>query len=380
MLTGTTPFSAERLRSAAWGQLQSIIRDEDPPIPSTRVSTLKDELDILARSRNVEPKRLSAELKGELDWIVMKAMEKDRTRRYPTTTALATDLDRYLNDEPVTAGPPSAVYRWKKYARRYRGAMIAAGTVVAAMLLGIIATTYTMFWALAERDKAIAEHRHAVMAEQRAIEEAERAKRYSSMAGNMLMNTDQINRSKEEWEHDLDTLRSQLSPEGGQFQDEESSTTKESGEMIKKLYPRAREVLGLKDMNFFGVCNSYLQYRMLVEKAEPTELVAAFDDLMTCLRNLYGESHVITKEVMLEYGIVVMMAGQREKADTILRRFFELAGDEEDASMTMKMRLQFGKKAIEELDVPPEELSDSLKQVLEWHRKHVGDQVVPTIF
>ncbi len=160
MLTGTTPFDSQRLRSAAWGSLQEIIRDEEPPVPSTRVSTLKDQLQTVARDRKVEARQLSAQLRGELDWIVMKAMEKDRTRRYSTALELTQDIERYLADEPVAAGPPSAIYRWRKFAHRYRGWLSAAAIILLLLLVGIFSTTSTMLWALNERDKAIAAEAH----------------------------------------------------------------------------------------------------------------------------------------------------------------------------------------------------------------------------
>src|SRR5205807_715510 len=116
LLTGTTPLNRKRLKEAAFLEVLRLIREDEPPKPSTRLSTT-DELPSIAANRGLEPKRLSGLVKGELDWIVMKALEKDRSRRYETANGFAMDVQRYLADEPVQACPPSAVYRLRKFTR-----------------------------------------------------------------------------------------------------------------------------------------------------------------------------------------------------------------------------------------------------------------------
>src|SRR5262249_13060927 len=108
LLTGTTPFTKERFKQAAYDEICRIIREEEPPKPSTRLSTI-EELPTIAANRGLEPKKLSGVVRGELDWIVMKALEKDRNRRYGTANGLAMDVQRYLADEPVSACPPSTL-------------------------------------------------------------------------------------------------------------------------------------------------------------------------------------------------------------------------------------------------------------------------------
>ncbi len=120
LLTGTTPLERKRLRAAALLEMLRLIREEEPPKPSTRLSTT-DELPSVAANRGQEPKQLSGLVRGELDWIVMKCLEKDRNRRYETANGFAQDVQRYLADEPVQACPPSAGYRFRKFARRNKG-------------------------------------------------------------------------------------------------------------------------------------------------------------------------------------------------------------------------------------------------------------------
>src|SRR5882724_10722637 len=114
LLTGTTPFVKERLSKASYDEIRRIVRVEEPPRPSARLSTFQDKLTAVAAQRRTEPRQLLRTVRGELDWIVMKALEKDRNRRYETAGAFAADVQRYLKDEPVEACPPSAWYRFRK--------------------------------------------------------------------------------------------------------------------------------------------------------------------------------------------------------------------------------------------------------------------------
>jgi hypothetical protein len=150
LLTGGTPFDAKELIRAGLEGMRRIIREEEPPRPSTRLSTLDAaEQTTVAKRRGVEPPRLVNLVRGDLDWIVMKCLEKDRTRRYETANALADDLERHLGNEPVVACPPSHLYRFQKLVRRNRLAFAAAAAVAASLLLGL-GTVTVMF--LEERE------------------------------------------------------------------------------------------------------------------------------------------------------------------------------------------------------------------------------------
>jgi eukaryotic-like serine/threonine-protein kinase len=155
LLTGTTPFDEERLRTAGYDEFRRIIREEEPPRPSTRVSTLGLAATMVSTRRESDPKRLSRLFRGDLDWIVMKALEKDRDRRYETASALAADVQRYLADEPVLARPPSPRYRLGKFLRKHRGPVLAAGVILVLLVGGIISTSMALL--RAERLRQIAE-------------------------------------------------------------------------------------------------------------------------------------------------------------------------------------------------------------------------------
>ena len=143
LLTGTTPFGKERLLTAPYDEIRRIIREEDPPKPSTRFTTHRQPCTVSA-SRNSDTKHLQQVVRGELDWIVMKCLEKDRNRRYESAGVLAADVQRYLADEPVQAFPPSAWYRFGKFARRNKGVLVTAGVIATALLLALASLAGTV--------------------------------------------------------------------------------------------------------------------------------------------------------------------------------------------------------------------------------------------
>ena len=136
LLTGTTPFDRQRLATASYDEMRRIIKEEEPPKPSTRLSSARDAAKI-AVARQTEPVKLAKLVRGDRDWIVMKALEKDRARRYQTANGFARDIQRYLADEPVEASPPSAFYRLRKFVRRNKSQVAAASLLVLALVAGI---------------------------------------------------------------------------------------------------------------------------------------------------------------------------------------------------------------------------------------------------
>lgn len=148
MLTGTTPFDKERFQSAGYDEIRRIIHEEEPARPSARVSTLGPAGITVSAHRRTDADALRRQCRGELDWIVMKCLEKDRNRRYETPASLAADVKRFLADEPVEACPPSLLYRFRKFARRRRGALISISAVALAMVLAVtaLAVSTSLVW------------------------------------------------------------------------------------------------------------------------------------------------------------------------------------------------------------------------------------------
>src|SRR5688500_3097297 len=163
LLTGSTPFDAKALLASGLDAMRKTIREKEAVRPSTKLATLHSaELETTALRRSAEPSKLLHQLKGDLDWIIMKCLEKDRTRRYETANGLAADLNRHLSNEPVVARPPSTAYRMHKAFRRNKTAFTAATAVAAALVVGLGAAT-VMF--LRERVARQEEQQHRILAQ-----------------------------------------------------------------------------------------------------------------------------------------------------------------------------------------------------------------------
>jgi serine/threonine protein kinase len=150
LLTGSPPFSRKELEKAGMLEMLRVIREREPSKPSTKLSTA-DGLPTLAANRGTEPARLTKLVRGELDWIVMKALEKDRNRRYETANGFAMDLQRYLAGEPVQAVPPSVGYRLRKFVRRNKRPVLAGLLILLALIAGVLGTSYGLFRAEQQR-------------------------------------------------------------------------------------------------------------------------------------------------------------------------------------------------------------------------------------
>src|SRR5262249_21204050 len=132
LLTGSTPLNRKRLKEAAYAEILRMIKEEEPPRPSTRLSDSGEALASISANRDTERAKLPKLVRGERDGIVMKCLEKDRNRRYETANGLGHDIERHLHDEPVQACPPSAWYRFRKFGRRNKGPLMAAALVLLA--------------------------------------------------------------------------------------------------------------------------------------------------------------------------------------------------------------------------------------------------------
>jgi serine/threonine protein kinase/tetratricopeptide (TPR) repeat protein len=169
LLTGTTPLEEARLGEAGYTELLRLIREEEAPRPSARLSSLGGEAAVLADNRGLDVRRLAQLLAGDLDWVVMKALEKDPNRRYDTPGSFAEDVERYLRGEAILARPPSAAYRLKKFVRRNRAAVLTGSAVAAALLVGAAVATWQAVIATRANQHALA----ALAAEREAKESAQ---------------------------------------------------------------------------------------------------------------------------------------------------------------------------------------------------------------
>ncbi len=181
LLTGLRPIDAKLLKKAALAEMVRIIQEEEPSKPSTRLST-DESLPSLAALRQTEPKQLMAVLRGELDWVVMKCLEKQRERRYETANALARDIQRYLADEAVEACPPTAGYRLRKFLRKHRAGVLTAAALAAMLLLGVTVSSWLAVRATKAEAMARANEQAALEAAQAEVRERQKATAAESAA------------------------------------------------------------------------------------------------------------------------------------------------------------------------------------------------------
>ncbi len=185
LLTGTTPLDRKRLANAAYDEIRRLICEEEPPKPSTRLST-SESIASVAAQRHTEPVKLSKLMRGDLDWITMKCLEKDRTRRYETAKGVARDIQRYLCDEPVEASPPSATYRLRKLFVRNKGKVVAASLILLVLLAGIAVSTWQAIRATRAEQLALTAAEEERKAKQEA--EAEKANALAAAAAEKVAN------------------------------------------------------------------------------------------------------------------------------------------------------------------------------------------------
>jgi WD40 repeat protein/serine/threonine protein kinase len=198
LLTGTTPVERKRLREAALDELVRLIKEEEAPPPSKRLSS-SNNLPKIAAARKTEPARLSKLVRGDIDWIVMKCLEKDRSRRYDTASGLARDLEHYLADEPVQACPPSTGYRLRKFLRRHRLPVLAAALLLLTLLAGVIGTTAGLLQAVAARDDEVRQRKDAEAA-RKEVEDQRDAARFQARRAESARHAIQIEQAQRAWE------------------------------------------------------------------------------------------------------------------------------------------------------------------------------------
>jgi eukaryotic-like serine/threonine-protein kinase len=183
LLTGSTPFPEKRLRSMGYGEMQRVIADEEPERPSTRLSTMAHEQkSVVATNRGADLAELGRQLRGDLDWVVMRCLEKDRRRRYETANGLAADIQRHLSNEPVTARPPSAAYKLQKFVRRNKLAFVAAAAVIVALVAGLSLATIGFVQARLQRNQAVAARKEAERAIEKEVQQRQRVDELGRLA------------------------------------------------------------------------------------------------------------------------------------------------------------------------------------------------------
>ena len=249
LLTGTTPMDRKSLGEAAILEVLRVVREVEAPRPSTMVSS-SAALPSIAANRNTEPAKLSWLMKGELDWVLLKALEKDRTRRYETAIALARDIQRYLSDEVVEARPPSTGYWMRKFVHRHKAQVVAASLVLLALLVGIAGTTFGFIRAEQQRQRA-----EEARGEERQRAEGERKAKLDAEAKRAEAERQQ--RRAEAGERLAEERLSQVDEERRKVEDEKKKVEEE-----KQVAQAVRDFLENK---LLGQANAFEQADALLE-------------------------------------------------------------------------------------------------------------------
>ena len=358
MLTGRTPIDPQKLRSCAWHELQRVICDEEPTKPSTLVSLQAGDEEDRAARRATEPARLRGTLKGDLDWILLKSLEKDRSRRYDSASEFSKDILRYLSDEPVEASPPSVIDRLSKFSRRNRALLFGTAAVLAALILGIIGTTAMAISANRARNAA-------VLAEAETAKALSKAQRASVLAGaSLILPETEARELARQWQEDLQQQRDAENANEKLLVAEETSfatwygnwlwangNPTEASEMIKPFLQRASTVLGDDNPNFMALANANV-VALVQAEVEPIRIAKAYEILLSSIRAVRGR--VEATKMLPECAAAFAKAKQNEKAAQMIRQYLD-----------ERSRIAAPLDAIENL-----RLDKSLDQLALWGKQH----------
>ena len=277
LLVGVLPFEPETLRKAGFGEIQRLIRETDPPKASTRLSGLGETQTSIAERRKTDPISLHRELKGDLDWITMKTMAKDRTHRYASASELAADIERFLKHEPVVASPPRTLYKIRKYIRRHKVGMTAAFLVIIAVFIGITGATIGLL--------------RAKKAEKRAVEEAETAQQVSDFLVELFKVSD-----PGEARGNSITAREILDKGAGKIDKELDAQPRIQSRLMETM-GRVYRNLGL-----------YAQAAPILEKS------------LSLKRRVYGEEHLEVATSLHTLAVLYDTQGKYQEAESLFRQ------------------------------------------------------------
>jgi eukaryotic-like serine/threonine-protein kinase len=328
LLTSKTPFDAQALLAAGLDEMRRTISEQEPATPSTRLTTmLESELTTTAKHRHTEAPKLVHRIRGDLDWIVMKALEKERARRYETANGLATDIQRHLNCEPVVARPPSRLYEFQKTVRRHKFGFAATGAVIAALLIGLAASMWLLIRETADR-------RRAEAAEHKAQTEAAKSQQVAQFLKEMLRSAEPDAAAGQ----DTTLLHRILDNTVARVTSELSSQPEVQGELLYasgmaywSIYERPkaaaifrqaekiqRKVLAKNDPaladTLFAVAEA------LMEEGRPAESEALFREALQIRREVYGDEHLVVAGILNNFSGPLAAQGKLAEAESVVRQ------------------------------------------------------------
>jgi eukaryotic-like serine/threonine-protein kinase len=389
LLTSQPAFDAEELRQAGIDEVLRTIREKEPPRPSTRLTSLNQaQITSIARSRQTEPAKLSSLLQGDLDWIAMKSLEKDRQRRYETADALALDIQRHLNNEPVLARPPDTIYRLRKFVRRHKLAFAAGVAIALTLLLGILASTWQAVRATRAEREQIRLRKEAVAAEKTAQTEASKSREVAQFLKEMLSGVGpEVARGR-----DTELLRGILQKTADRIDHDLKSEPEVEAELRSTLgavyedlgdYPKA-EVMhraalailranpGLQEKDLAVTLNNLAD--TLDREGRYPEAEAMHRETLELRRKLFGNDHLDVAVSLNGLGTALWNQGRLTEAESCYRQAFAIS-----AKTPTNNRPLVYMKTIGNLGVllgregKPAEAEKMFREVLDLQRKRYGD-------
>ncbi|MEE9297146.1 MAG: serine/threonine-protein kinase [Phycisphaerae bacterium] len=354
LLTGTLPFDPTSLRQAAFDEIRRIIREVEPPKPSTKLSSAitegGDGPATMAQRRRMDPRTLTRRLRGDLDWITMKALEKDRARRYASATDFASDIRRHMTDEPVLASPPSAGYRVKKFVRRNRGVVVAVSVVLVVLIAGISGTTLALLDA--NEARALAEDRR---------KEAEAGREEASRQANISRGiNDFLN----------DDLLGAVAPEEQGREVLMREVLDAASKAIEGKFPDGPLIEASIRLTLGNTYRSLAEYKV----AEPH-----LERAVALRRSTLGEEHPETLSAVNALAVLYSYQGRHDEAEPLLLEMLErrrrVLGDEHPNTLKSMNNM-----AIVLLDHGKYGEAETLfRQILEIQRRVLGDEHPDTL-
>ncbi len=323
LLTGSLPFDPKQWQKQPLYEVLRRIREDDPPRPSTQLITLNDTAAEQAGLRQTEPRQLASLLKGDLDWITMKALEKDRARRYDSPTSLAADITRYLTDEPVLASPPSVSYRTAKFVKRHRVGVLAASVVFLMLIALAVSMTVQAYRIARERDRA-----------NREAEEAKSVSDFlthlfnvsdpSEARGNSITAREILDQGAKQIETNLtgqpEVQARLLATIGNVYQT--LGLYSQAQNLLEKSIELRRRVLGPKNPELLSSLNDLAYVLMIQGKSSAAEKLAR--DALPIDRSALGPENPVTISCMIELGSILRDEGRFEEAEKLTRETLEI--------------------------------------------------------
>ncbi len=375
LLTGSTPFSQSSLEKQGLMEVLRVVREEDPPRPSDKITTA-DTLPALSANRSIEPKKLTVQLRSELDWIVLKAIEKERVRRYDSANSLSADVMRYLSGEPVTAHPPGALYRLRKFARRYRGQVVAAGLVFIALVAGLVGTAAGLIEARRQQKIASQEKDNAVAAAEREREaklrEAERADGEKHAKEQVALQLEQIKK--------INLIVMEI------FGEFDVRKVKDNSEPLEVILSRKLTEAGRKlnrkvvdDLLVLAAMKSQIGWTLL-SLGQPQGASELLRTALLLQAEAVGEDSVNTLVSRNHLGMAYVDLGKPELALPLLEKNLQLAksllGDDHDTTLLALSSLGIAQNALGKTD----ESIITHEQELKLSQAKLGDKDLKTLF